>query len=182
VLQLSDEGMVATMEWIPDPYIRLVRHVTDLKQFRAVDDDVYNGLNNNHYIVKEIINARGDTDTREYLCRWRGFPSEFDSWVSSEDVLDKKLSEEADLKWIPTDQAQIADERVRRRKASAPQELLNAFSVDDVVLVEGLRGARHGVEPSIQLGVRQRSGKVKLGYYCVSGLPQIQRLLMEHKG
>jgi hypothetical protein len=189
VTLLSDGGMIATMEWVPDPAIRLVRHLTDLKRYHVSDDEIYDGLNVDRYVVEEIIDARGDTENREYLCRWRGFPLEFDSWVERSDVLDKKLRDEADLKWIPTDQARIADERARRPKAKAPQEMLVQISVDDILSVEGLKASRHSEEPSIQLAVRQRNGKPAIRYYRLSTLPpdvvqmpEVQKLLTEHMG
>ncbi len=67
VLQLSDEGMVATMEWIPDPYICLVRHMTDLKRFHAADDDVYNRLNNDRYMSRRSL-THMETRTTESIC------------------------------------------------------------------------------------------------------------------
>jgi hypothetical protein len=122
VTDITEGGHGITGVFVPNESITLVRPAYDVKRFHLDDDNV------STYIAESIINARGDTDNREYLIHWRGFPNEFDTWEPDKNVKDRSMVVQADRRWPPPPRATKAPVQPREINPLCPEEIVTKYA------------------------------------------------------
>jgi hypothetical protein len=142
VTELSPNRLRITAEYVPDPAIVVVRHAQEWRRFIRDEDDTDDVLlTSNKYEVEEIIGARGPREDREYLARWRWFPTEFDSWEPAESFVPvaswRERLEAADLQWPPAEELELAREPMPGPTETVPS-WLSSLGPDDIESFDGL--------------------------------------------
>jgi hypothetical protein len=60
-------------------------HISNLRPYLTITDEVE--LDQDEYIVEELINRRGTKSKREYLVKWRGYPRSESTWEPVQELL-----------------------------------------------------------------------------------------------
>jgi hypothetical protein len=160
VTELSPNRLRITAAYGPDPSIIVVRHAHEWRRFfRDADDTDDALLEQSTYEVEEIIEARGPREQREYLARWRWFPPEFDSWEPAESFLPparwRAQLEEADLRWPPEEELELAREPMPNQAKVAPS-WLNSLGPADI---ESFNGLVAGKVPKLRFTLKGKGKK-----------------------
>jgi hypothetical protein len=177
VTELSPNRLRITAEYVPDPAIVVVRHAQEWRRFIRDEDDTDDVLlTSNKYEVEEIIGARGPREDREYLARWRWFPTEFDSWEPAESFVPvaswRERLEAADLQWPPAEELELAREPMPGPTETVPS-WLSSLGPDDIESFDGLvKGKVLKLRFTLKnKGSSKRRGQSLTRLVAVNGLP-----------
>ncbi|MBX9718575.1 MAG: hypothetical protein K2X36_06985, partial [Microbacteriaceae bacterium] len=181
VTHVSESGNTFTMVFESEPSIMLRRPAHDVKRyFREDPNSDVMGLNEERYLVREILDARGEHDdgTREYLVSWENWPSEFDSWTRAEDILDKELREKADRDFPQKSELAIASEPMPKESAHG-SEWVRELTPKMIAKVLGVRSTRRGLMIRIMLHGEKAERQVQVRHLpkVVSEMPAVQAAL-----
>jgi hypothetical protein len=65
---------------VKDPEIIIQRHAMDCKVDHSSDSEEVADYDAVDLDIDDVIDARGEGETREYLVEWTSFPAEFNTW------------------------------------------------------------------------------------------------------
>lgn len=151
VIHCSPNGLNITAEYLEDTAIVVQRPASDVKRYYASDTFLQDRIfNDQEFEFEEILDARGDTDNREYLVQWSNYPAEFNSWLPREDINSLAKLEEADAKFPPPDQLALALEPMPRRNVPAADWIVN-LDPSDIRHIIGSRDTRNGTTIELSL-------------------------------
>jgi hypothetical protein len=142
VTDVWHEGLNISMHFVKDPEIVLQRHAVDCKVYHSCDEDEVADYDAVDLDIDDVIDARGEGETREYLVEWTSFPAEFNTWEPRDNFQEGSLHllEKADRK-SPPKRINLRD--VPESVISAPGDIAKLYN-EEIEKVFGVFDARGG--------------------------------------